>query len=131
VVLSVDEKSRIQALERTRPGLPLKDGRAATMTHDYTRHGATTLLAALNVLDGTVIGRCMRRHRHREFLRFLNAVEAAVPAGKVVHVIPDDYRTHKRAKVRAWLARHPRASCSTSPRPRARGSTRSRPSPRA
>jgi transposase len=108
VVLSVDEKSQIQALERTRPGLPLKRGRAATMTHDYTRHGTTTLFAALNVLDGTVIGRCMQRHRHQEFIRFLNAVEAAVPAGKVVHVILDNYRTHKHAKVRAWLARHPR-----------------------
>ena len=108
VVLSADEKSQIQALERTRPGLPLKGGRAATMTHDYTRHGTTTLFAALNVLDGTVLGRCMQRHRHQEFLRFLNAIEAAVPAGKVVHVILDNYRTHKHAKVRAWLARHPR-----------------------
>ena len=108
VVLSVDEQSPIQALERTRPGLPIKGGQAATMTHDDTRHGTTTLFAALNVLDGTVIGRCMQRHRHQEFLRFLNALEAAVPAGKVVHVILDNYRTHKHAKVRAWLARHPR-----------------------
>jgi transposase len=108
VVLSVDEKSQIQALDRTQPGLPLKPGKAGTMTHDYVRHGTTTLFAALNVLDGTVIGRCMARHRHQEFLRFLNAVEAAVPAGKVVHCILDNYASHKHPKVRAWLARHPR-----------------------
>ena len=108
VVLSVDEKSQIQALERTRPGLPMKQGRPATMTHDYVRHGTTTLFAALNVLDGTVLGRCMQRHRHQEFLRFLNAVEAAVPAGKVIHAILDNASAHKHPKVRAWLARHPR-----------------------
>ena len=108
VVLSVDEKSQIQALDRTQPGLPLKPGKAGTMTHDYVRHGTTTLFAALNVLDGTVIGRCMARHRHQEFLRFLNAVEAAVPAGKIVHVILDNYGSHKHPKVRAWLSRHPR-----------------------
>jgi transposase len=108
VVLSVDEKSQIQALDRTQPGLPIKPGKAGTMTHDYLRHGTTTLFAALNVLDGTVIGRCMQRHRHQEFIRFLNAVEAAVPAGKVVHAILDNYATHKHPKVRAWLARHPR-----------------------
>jgi transposase len=108
VVLSVDEKSQIQALERTQPGLPMKQGRCATATHDYTRHGTTTLFAALNVLDGTVLGRCMQRHRHQEFLRFLNAVEAAVPAGKLVHAILDNYAAHKHPKVRAWLARHPR-----------------------
>ena len=108
VVLSVDEKSQIQALDRTQPGLPMKKGRAGTMTHDYKRHGTTTLFAALNVLDGTVIGRCMQRHRHQEFIRFLNAVEAAVPAGKVVHVILDNYAAHKQPKVIAWLARHPR-----------------------
>jgi transposase len=108
VVLSVDEKSRIQALERTQPGLPVKRGRPATMTHDYVRHGTTTLFAALNVLDGTVIGRCMRRHRHQEFIRFLNAVEAAVPAGKLIHAILDNYAAHKHPKVRAWLERHPR-----------------------
>jgi transposase len=108
VVLSVDEKSQIQALDRTQPGLPLKPGKAGTMTHDYVRHGTTTLFAALNVLDGTVIGRCMARHRHQEFLRFLNAVEAAVPAGKVIHAILDNYGSHKHPKVRAWLARHPR-----------------------
>ena len=108
VVLSVDEKSQIQARDRTQPCLPLKPGKARTMTHDYVRHGTTTLFAALNVLDGTVIGRCMARHRHQEFLRFLNAVEAAVPAGKVIHAILDNYGSHKHPKVRAWLARHPR-----------------------
>jgi len=108
VVLSVDEKSQIQALDRTQPGLPMKEGRPATATHDYKRNGTTTLFAALNVLDGTVLGRCMQRHRHQEFLRFLNAVEAAVPAGKLVHVILDNYGTHKHPKVMAWLARHPR-----------------------
>jgi transposase len=98
VVLSVDEKSQIQALDRTQPGLPLKPGKAGTMTHDYLRHGTTTLFAALNVLDGTVLGRCMQRHRHQEFIRFLNAVEAAVPAGKLVHVILDNYATHKHPR---------------------------------
>jgi len=108
VVLSVDEKSQIQALDRTQPGLPLKPGRAGTMTHDYKRNGTTTLFAALNVLDGTVIGRCMQRHRHQEFIRFLNGIEAAVPVGRIVHVILDNYGAHKHAKVRAWLDRHPR-----------------------
>ena len=108
IVLSVDEKSQIQALERTQPGLPMREGRPATATHDYERHGTTTLFAALNVLDGTVIGRCMQRHRHQEFLRFLNTIEATVPAGKLVHVILDNYGTHKHPKVMAWLARHPR-----------------------
>ena len=108
IVLSVDEKSQIQALDRTQPGLPLKRGRAGTMTHDYKRHGTTTLFAALNVLDGTVIGRNMQRHRHQEFIRFLNTVEAAVPAGKLIHVILDNYGAHKHPRVRAWLHRHPR-----------------------
>src|SRR5215217_5087972 len=108
VVLSVDEKPQIQALDRTQPGLPMKPGRCGTMTHNYERHGTTTLFAALNVLDGTVVGRCMQRHRHQEFLRFLNAIEAAVPAGKLVHAILDNYGTHKHPKVLAWLARHPR-----------------------
>jgi transposase len=108
VVLSVDEKSQIQALDRTQPGLPLKRGRCGTMTHDYIRHGTTTLFAALNVLDGRVIGRCMQQHRHQEFIRFLNAVKAEVPAGKLVHAIVDNYAVHKHPKVRAWLARHPR-----------------------
>jgi len=108
IVLSVDEKSQIQALDRTQPGLPLKKGRAGTMTHDYKRHGTTTLFAALNVLDGTVIGRNMQRHRHQEFVRFLNAIEAEVPAGKLVHVILDNYAAHKHPKVRTWLDRHQR-----------------------
>lgn len=108
IVLSVDEKSQIQALDRTQPGLPLKPGRAGAMTHDYKRHGTTTLFAALDVLEGTVISRCMQRHRHQEFLRFLNAIERAVPAGKVVHAILDNYAAHKHPKVLAWLGRHPR-----------------------
>src|SRR3954471_15128638 len=108
LVLSVDEKSQIQALDRTQPGLPMKKGRAGTMTHDYVRHGTTTLFAALNVLDGTVIGQCMTRHRHQEFIRFLNRIEAVVPAGRLVHAILDNYAAHKHPKVRAWLARHPR-----------------------
>ena len=108
VVLSVDEKSQIQALDRTQPGLPIKPGKCGTMTHDYIRHGTTTLFAALNVLDGTVLGRCMARHRHQEFLRFLNTIEAAVPAGKLIHCILDNYGTHKHPKVNAWLDRHPR-----------------------
>jgi transposase len=108
VVLSIDEKSQIQALSRTRPGTPVAPGRPATMTHDYKRHGTTTLFAALNILDGTVIGRCMQRHRNQEFIRFLNQVEAAVPAGKVIHVVLDNYAAHKHPRVRAWLARHPR-----------------------
>jgi transposase len=108
IVLSVDEKSQIQALDRTQPGLPLKKGRAGTMTHDYKRNGTTTLFAALDVLDGKVIGRCMQRHRHQEFIRFLNAIEREVPIGKIVHVILDNYGAHKHPKVRAWLGRHPR-----------------------
>ncbi len=108
VVLSVDEKSQIQALDRTQPGLPMKPGRAGTMTHDYKRNGTTTLFAALNVLDGSVIGRNMQRHRHQEFIHFLNAIEAQVPARKAIHAIVDNYATHKHPKVRQWLARHPR-----------------------
>ena len=108
IVLSVDEKSQIQALARTQPGLPIKKGRAGTMTHDYKRHGTTTLFAALNIVEGNVIGRCMQRHRHQEFIRFLNAIEAKVPAGKIIHAIIDNYATHKHPKVLAWLERHPR-----------------------
>src|SRR6202167_3554214 len=108
VVLSFDEKSQIQALDRTQPGLTLKKGRCGTMTHDYKRNGTTTLFAALNVLDGSVIGQCMQRHRHQEFIRFLNQIEAKVPAGKVIHVILDNYAAHKHPKVIEWLARHPR-----------------------
>src|ERR1700712_2573661 len=90
LVLSLDEKSQIQALDRTQPGLPIKKGRAGTMTHDYVRNGTTTLFAAMNVLDGTVIGQNMQRHRHQEFIRFLNAIERKVTVGKVVHVILDN-----------------------------------------
>jgi len=133
VVLSLDEKSQIQALDRTQPGLPIKPGRCQTMTHDYKRHGTTTLFAALSVLDGTVIGRCMQRHRHSEFIRFLNAVEREVPAGKLIHTVLDNYATHKHPKSLpsrkrgCWPGwRAIRAGPSTSPRPRPRGSTRSR-----
>ena len=108
VVLSIDEKSQIQALDRTQPGLPMKPGRAGTMTHDYKRHGTTTLFAALDLLDGKVVGQCMQRHRHQEFIRFLNRIERDVPAGKLIHVILDNYATHKHPKVRAWLERHQR-----------------------
>ena len=108
VVLSIDEKSQIQALDRTQPGLPLKPGKCGTWTHDYKRHGTTTLFAAFNVLNGVVTGRCMQKHTHQEFIRFLNAVDREVPAGKLVHAILDNYATHKHPKVRAWLARHPR-----------------------
>ncbi len=108
IVLSFDEKSQIQALDRTQPGLPMKKGRAGTMTHDYKRNGTTTLFAALNVLDGTVIGRNMQRYRHQEFIRFLNTIERQVPTGKSVHVILDNYAAHKHPKVREWLDRHPR-----------------------
>jgi len=108
VVLSVDEKSQIQALDRTQPGLPMKPGRAGTMTHDYKRNGTTTLFAALNVLDGTIIGRNMKRHRHQEFIRFLDEVDAQVPKRKAIHAIVDNYATHKHPKVQKWLAKHPR-----------------------
>src|ERR1700741_685514 len=108
LVFCIDEKSQIQALDRPQPGLPIKKGRAGTMTHDYKRNGTTTLFAALNVLDGTVIGRNMQRHRHQEFIRFLNAVETQVPARKQIHAIVDNYATHRHPKVRQWLTRHPR-----------------------
>src|ERR1700745_520302 len=114
VVLSIDEKSQIQALDRTQPGLPMKKGRCATMTHDYKRNGTTTLFAALDILEGKVLGRCMQRHRHQEFIRFLNAVEHEVPAAKAVHVVLDNYATHKHPKVTAWLT-GTNASPSTSP----------------
>jgi transposase len=108
VVLSVDEKSQIQALDRTQPGLPMKKGRAGTMTHDYQRHGVTTLFAALNILEGKVFGQCMKRHRHQEFIRFLNVIDARVPKNKAVHVIIDNYAAHKHPKVLQWIAKHPR-----------------------
>ena len=108
LVLSVDEKSQIQALDRTQPGLPMKKGRCGTMTHDYKRHGTTTLFAALDVLEGRVIGQCMARHRHQEFIRFLNKINRETPAGRELHLIVDNYATHKHPKVCAWLERHPR-----------------------
>lgn len=108
VVVSIDEKSQIQALDRTQPGLPLKPGKCGTMTHDYKRNGTTTLFAALNILDGTVVGRCMPKHTHAEFIKFLNAVERSIPAGKIIHAIADNYATHKHPKVKEWLADHPR-----------------------
>jgi len=108
IVLSVDEKSQIQALDRTQPGLPMKKGRAGTMTHDYKRHGTTTLFAALNVATGEVIGQCMRRHRHQEWLRFLRTIDRAIPKRLDLHLIADNYATHKHPKVKAWLARHRR-----------------------
>ena len=108
LVLSVDEKSQIQALDRTQPGLPLKKGRAGTMTHDYKRHGTTTLFAALNVATGKVIGECMPRHRHQEFLRFLRTIDRNTPKSLDLHLVVDNYATHKHAKIKAWLKRHPR-----------------------
>jgi len=108
LVLCVDEKSQIQALDRTQPGLPMKKGRCGTMTHDYVRHGTTTLFAALNVLDGTVIGSCFDRHRHEEFLKFLRQLDRDAPAGMNLHLIVDNYATHKHPKVNQWLQRHKR-----------------------
>ena len=107
-MLSVDEKSQIQALDRTQPGLPLKKGRAGTMTHDYKRHGTTTLFAALDVATGKVIGECMSRHRHQEFLRFLRTIDRNTPKSLDRHLVVDNYATHKHPKVKAWLKRHPR-----------------------
>jgi transposase len=108
LVLSVDEKSQIQALDRTQPGLPLKKGRCGTMTHDYKRNGTTTLFTALDVSQGTVITECMARHRHQEFLRFMKQVEAETPKHLDLHVIVDNYGTHKHASVQRWLKRNPR-----------------------
>lgn len=108
VVLCVDEKSQIQALDRTQPGLPLKRGRAATMTHDYKRHGTTTLFAALDVKSGMVIGDCMPRHRAKEFLAFLRRIERTVPKSRDVHLVLDNYSTHKTPEVKAWLEKHAR-----------------------
>ena len=108
VVLCCDEKSQVQALDRTQPGLALKKGRAATMTHDYKRHGTTTLFAALNVLDGQVIGQCQPRHTHTEWLKFLRQIDRQTPKGKTLHLIADNYATHKHPAVQAWLAKQPR-----------------------
>jgi transposase len=108
VVLCMDEKSQVQALDRTQPSLPMKKGRANTMTHDYKRHGTTTLFAALNVLTGKVIGRCLPRHRNTEFLKFLRVIDREVPKGLQIHMICDNYGTHKHPNVKKWLAKHPR-----------------------
>lgn len=108
LVLSCDEKSQIQALDRTQPTLPMKKGRCATMTHDYVRHGTTTLFAALSTLDGKVISTCMKRHRHQEWIKFLQLIDQQTPADKQLHLIVDNYATHKHPKVLKWLARHPR-----------------------
>jgi transposase len=108
LVLCVDEKSQIQVLDRTQPGLPMKPGRCGTMTHDYKRNGTTTLFAALNMLDGKVIGDCMPRHRHQEFIRFLQLINVKTPADLDLHLIVDNYGTHKHPRVQSWLKRHPR-----------------------
>jgi transposase len=108
IVLAIEEKSQIQALDRTQPGLPMKKGRTGTLTHDYKRHGTTTLFAAFDVLEGKVIGQCMKRHRHQEFIRFLNVIEARVPKKKTIHVIVDNYATHKHPDVMQWLDKHRR-----------------------
>jgi transposase len=107
VVLTCDEKSQIQALDRTQPGLPLKKGRCGTMTHDYKRHGTTSLFAAMNVADGTIISECLPQHRHQEWLRFLNLIKSEVPQDKQIHLVCDNYATHKHPKVLAWAKRNP------------------------
>ena len=108
VVFCVDEKNQIQALDRTQPGLPMKPGRCGTMTHDYKRNGTTTLFAALSMLDGRVIGDCMPRHRHQEFIRFLKKIDDETPQSRDLHLIVDNYGTHKHPRVKSWLKRHPR-----------------------
>jgi transposase len=108
LVLCVDEKSQVQALDRTQPALPLRSGRPETRTHDYVRHGTTTLFAALNVLDGSVIGRCQPAHTHTEFISFLEEIDRTTPRRRELHLILDNYGTHKHPRVREWLARHPR-----------------------
>jgi transposase len=108
LVLCIDEKSQIQALDRTQPGLPMKKGRAGTMTHDYKRHGTTTLFAALDVLKGEVIGQCLPRHRHQEFLKFLKIIDKNTPPHLDLHCIVDTYATHKKQEVKDWLVKHPR-----------------------
>ena len=108
LVFSCDEKSQIQALDRTQPGLPLKKGRCGTMTHDYKRNGTTTLFAALEMAEGRLIGECMPRHRHQEWIKFLKLIDAQTPSDMDLHLIVDNYSTHKHARVRSWLKRHPR-----------------------
>lgn len=108
IVLCVDEKSQVQALDRTQPGLPMKKGRAETMTHDYKRHGTTTLFAAMNVASGQVISLCQQRHRHQEWIKFLRLIDDATPADKQLYLIADNYATHKHPAVQRWLKKHPR-----------------------
>jgi len=108
IVLSCDEKSQIQTLDRTQPSLPLKRGRAGTMTHDYKRNGTTSLFAAMNVLDGTIISQCHQRHRHQEWLKFLKLIKSQMPTDKEIHLICDNYATHKHAKAQAWARKNPR-----------------------
>ncbi len=122
IVLCMDEKSSVQALDRRQPSLPMKPGRAQTMTHDYKRNGTATLFAALDVLTGKVIGQCLPRHRHTEFVKFLRTIDREVPEELAVHLICDNYATHKHQSVRAWLDKHPRFELH-SPRPPRRGST--------
>lgn len=108
IVISMDEKSQIQALDRTQPGLPLKKGRSGTMTHDYKRNGTTTLFAAMNILNGKVIGECYPRHTHKEFLKFLKKIDTKIPKDLDLHIIIDNYATHKKDEVNKWLKKHPR-----------------------
>jgi len=115
LVLSCDEKSQMQALDRTQPGLPLKKGRCGTMTHDYKRNGTTSLFAALNVVDGSIIGTCMNKHRHQEWIKFLNLIKRSVPANKEIHIICDNYATHKHPKVKNWFKRNKRFQCHFTP----------------
>jgi len=115
LVLCCDEKSQVQALDRTQPGLPLKKGRSETMTHDYKRNGTTTLFAALNVLDGQVIAQCQQRHRHTEWLKFLRKIDRETPKDKALHLIADNYATHKHPAVQEWLAKHPRVTMHFTP----------------
>lgn len=115
LVLCCDEKSQVQALDRTQPGLPMKKGRAATMTHDYKRNGTTTLFAALSVLDGQVISQCQQRHRHIEWLKFLKQIDRETPKDKALHLIADNYATHKHPKVQEWLSKHPRITMHFTP----------------
>lgn len=107
-MLCVDEKSQIQALDRTQKGLPIQPGRLGTMTHDYQRHGTTTLFAALNVAEGIVIEACMSRHRHQEWIKFLKVIDGSTDSDAQLHLVADNYATHKHPKVKRWLARHPR-----------------------
>ena len=124
IVLCADEKSSVQALDRTQASLPMVKGRGQTMTHDYKRNGTTTLFAALNVLTGMIISQCMPQHRHQEWLKFLKTIDRQVPKDLQIHLILDNYATHKHDDVRQWLNKHP-GSTSTSPRHRRRGSTSS------